>query len=82
MSKRSPHIPHPLRAKGHALRMEWSGERGVEASSTGICPCGWTESASSQKEVRNEYRSHLLRVLGISIYDYLDANQRRKAGLS
>ncbi len=64
-------IPRPLRAPGHALTLEWSGERGVEASSTGTCPCGWTESASSQKEVRNEYRYHLLRVLGISIEAYM-----------
>ena len=80
--KQTPHIPHPLRAKGHTLRVEWSGERGAEASSTGTCLCGWTESASSQKEVRNEYRWHLLRVLGISIDDYLNARQRRKAGLA
>jgi hypothetical protein len=39
--------------------MEWSGERGEESSSTGTCPCGWTESASSQKVVRSEYRAHL-----------------------
>jgi hypothetical protein len=64
-------IPRPLRAPGHALTLEWSGERGVEASSTGTCPCGWTESASSQKEVRNEYRYHLLRVLGISMDEYM-----------
>jgi hypothetical protein len=56
-----------LRAKGHALTIEWSGERGVESSSTGTCRCGWTESASNQDEVRNEYRFHLMRVLGISI---------------
>lgn len=48
-----------LRVKGHRLRMEWSGETGVESSSTGFCPCGWSESASSQAEVRNEYRFHL-----------------------
>jgi predicted small metal-binding protein len=60
-------IPRVLRAKGHALTLEWSGERGVESSSTGVCHCGWTESASSQDEVRNEYRFHLMRVLGISV---------------
>ena len=64
MSKRK--APNVLRAKGHALRLEWSGERGAEASSTGTCACGWEESASSQKEVRHEYRCHLMRVLGIS----------------
>lgn len=76
MSKRTVHIPYPLRANGHALKLEWSGERGVEASSTGSCPCGWSESASSQDEVRNEYRFHLLRVLGISPDAYL--RQRSK----
>jgi hypothetical protein len=55
-----------LRAKGHALTIEWSGESGIESSSTGTCRCGWTESASNQYEVRNEYRFHLMRVLGIS----------------
>ena len=60
-------VKKPLRAKGHALTMEWSGERGVESSSTGICRCGWTESASNQDEVRNEYRFHLMRVLGIEV---------------
>ena len=49
----------PRRIKGHKLTMEWSGEYGVESSSTGTCPCGWTESASSQAVVRDEYRWHL-----------------------
>lgn len=49
------------RVKGHALSLEWSGERGSESSSTGICKCGWEESASSQLEVRHEYRHHLKR---------------------
>jgi predicted small metal-binding protein len=52
-----------LRAKGHALRMEWSGEYGQESSSTGFCRCGWEESSSSQDEVRNEYAFHLRKVL-------------------
>lgn len=52
-----------LRAKGHALRMEWSGEYGQESSSTGYCRCGWEESCSSQDEVRNEYHWHLRKVL-------------------
>ena len=39
--------------------MEWSGEHGIESSSTGECPCGWSESASSQRVVREEYRYHL-----------------------
>lgn len=54
-----------LSAPGHALTMEWSGEIGTESSSTGYCKCGgWEESASSQQEVRNEYRFHLRKVLG------------------
>jgi hypothetical protein len=54
-----------LRAPGHALTVEWSGEHGPESSSTGTCACGrWQESASSQDEVRNEYRFHLRGVLG------------------
>jgi DnaJ-class molecular chaperone len=51
-----------LRAKGHKLTMTWSGEYGVESSSTGTCPCGWQESASNQTVVRFEYRQHLLSV--------------------
>lgn len=47
------------RIPGHALTVEWSGEYGAESSSTGTCRCGWSESASSQREVRNEYRWHL-----------------------
>ena len=54
--------PRPRRIKGHALKMEWSGEYGVESSSTGFCKCGWEESASSQNEVRNEYGFHLSKV--------------------
>lgn len=53
-----------LRAKGHKLTMTWSGEYGEESSSTGECPCGWTESGSSQEVVRYEYRWHLAQVLG------------------
>jgi len=52
-----------LRASGHALKIEYSGETGVERSSTGFCRCGWMESASVQREVRNEYYWHLKRVL-------------------
>ena len=52
-----------LRAKGHKLTLEWSGEYGYEASSTGFCICGWQESASSQEECRHEYRCHLEAVL-------------------
>lgn len=51
--------PRPLRAAGHRLRMQWSGEHGAESSSTGTCACGWEESASSQKVVRGEYRHHI-----------------------
>lgn len=53
-----------MRLKGHALSMEWSGETGIESSSTGTCRCGhWTESASSQAVLRQEYRWHLESVL-------------------
>jgi hypothetical protein len=52
-----------LRAKGHKLTLEWSGEYGVEASSTGYCICGWSESASNQEECRHEYRCHLESVI-------------------
>jgi hypothetical protein len=49
-----------VRIRGHALAVEWNGEYGVESSSTGTCRCGkWEESASSQAEVRFEYREHL-----------------------
>jgi hypothetical protein len=55
--------PTPRRIPGHALSMEWSGEHGAESSSTGTCKCGqWEESASSQQEVRSEYRWHLKKV--------------------
>lgn len=54
-----------LRAPGHKLSLSWSGEYGVESSSTGTCTCGWEESASSQAVVRQEYRWHLERVLGV-----------------
>lgn len=55
-----------LRAPGHTLTLEWSGETGrYETSSTGTCECGWEESASSQNEGRFEYRNHLERVLGV-----------------
>lgn len=49
-----------LRFKGHKLTIQFSGERTrAERSSTGYCTCGWSESASVQSEVRNEYRFHL-----------------------
>lgn len=50
----------PLRLPGHKLTMRWSGEYGIESSSTGECACGWQESASNQHEVRFEYNMHLL----------------------
>ena len=50
-----------MRIKGHKLTVEWSGERGAESTSTGYCTCGWEESASSQRVVRQEYRWHLER---------------------
>lgn len=53
-----------LSAPGHRLTVKWSGEYGAESSSTGFCPCGWTESASNQDEVRFEYRMHLSAVTG------------------
>jgi predicted small metal-binding protein len=52
----------PRRVKGHKLTMSWSGEYGIESSSTGFCRCGWQESASNQNEVRHEYRMHLQNV--------------------
>lgn len=49
-----------VRLAGHALTVEFSGERSRdERSSTGFCRCGWSESASVQDEVRFEYRMHL-----------------------
>ena len=49
-----------MRVPGHRLTVEWNGERErAESASTGRCPCGWSESCSSQKEVRREYRFHL-----------------------
>jgi hypothetical protein len=53
-----------FRVPGHALKVTWSGEYGIESSSTGECKCGWQESASNQHEVRFEYRHHLRRVAG------------------
>jgi hypothetical protein len=56
--------PKGTKVPGHSLSMEWSGEYGAESSSTGTCKCGnWTESASTQFEVRREYRWHLASVL-------------------
>lgn len=53
-----------LRAKGHKLTLEWSGERAFyERSSTATCTCGWQESASTQEECRHEYRCHLESVI-------------------
>ena len=52
-------IRKSLRIPGHKLTIEWSGEYGVESTSTGTCTCGWQESASNQNEVRFEYREHL-----------------------
>jgi hypothetical protein len=56
-----------LRAHGHKLSLEWSGETSrYETSSTGTCVCGqWEESASNQQEVRFEYRNHLERLLHV-----------------
>lgn len=56
-----------LRVPGHKLTVTWSGERGREASSTGVCTCGWTESCSSQSEVRNEFRHHLKSLSGTDL---------------
>lgn len=52
-----------LRASGHRLTVEWSGEYGYESSSTGTCTCGWAESGGSEEVVREEYRWHLIDVL-------------------
>lgn len=51
-----------MRVPGHKLTLVWSGERGVESSSTAHCACGWSESASSQFICRFEYRNHLRQV--------------------
>lgn len=51
----------PMRLVGHKLTLQWSGERGSEASSTGFCTCGWSECCSSQEKVREEYRHHIAR---------------------
>jgi len=52
----------PTRLVGHKLTVEFSGERSrEERSSTGYCICGWSESASTQNEVRFEYRVHVKR---------------------
>ena len=67
-----------MRAQGHALTMVWSGEYGQESSSTGFCRCGWEESASSQREVRNEYHWHLRKVLEAAD----EAERATLAGLS
>ena len=49
-----------MRISGHKLTIEGSGERTrAERSSTGYCPCGWSESASTVAGVRHEYRCHL-----------------------
>lgn len=48
-----------LRVPGHKLTITWSGETGIESSSTGECTCGWQEAASNQHHVRFEYRHHL-----------------------
>lgn len=45
--------------KGHKLTLSWSGEYGVESSSTASCICGWQESGSNQEVCRFEYRQHL-----------------------
>jgi len=59
--------PRGWRHKDHKLTLEWSGEYGQEASSTGTCKCGWEESCSSQAEVRNEYGFHLQKVFNQTI---------------
>lgn len=57
-----------LRAAGHKLAMEWSGEHGIESTSTGTCKCGaWSESASNRDEVAHEYAMHLGSVLGLRL---------------
>lgn len=50
---------HTKPLKGHKLTLTWSGEYGVESSSTAHCACGWQESGSSQEVCRFEYRQHL-----------------------
>jgi hypothetical protein len=45
------------------VSLQWSGERGVEGSTTATCACGWQESASTRREAQREHRAHLARVL-------------------
>ena len=52
-----------LRVPGHKLTLTWSGETGIESSSTGECSCGWMESGSNRYQCRHEYRHHLLTVI-------------------
>ena len=53
--------PQRPRLAGHKLHtVEWNGEYGAEMASTGHCICGWSESASTKRLVREEYRQHLL----------------------
>lgn len=78
-------MPKRARIPGHKVTMEWSGEYGEESSSTGTCTCGWEESCSSQREVRNEFGFHKRRMwarmrLGLFTKAELDlafANQKR-----
>lgn len=58
-----------LRLSGHKLTITWSGEYGIESSSTGECACGWTESASNQREVRFEYRRHVAKEIAKRVLD-------------
>lgn len=52
-----------MRVKGHALTVVSNDERAREEhAATGTCRCGWEESASSRRVVRDEYYFHLLRI--------------------
>ena len=52
-------IKHTKPLRGHKLTIEWSGEYGIESTSTGTCKCGWTESGSSREIVRDEAEAYL-----------------------
>jgi len=61
MTRRPPHR-RPIRVPGHKLTITWSGEYGIESSSTGTCLCGWSESGSNREIVRDEYHHHMRKV--------------------
>lgn len=53
--------------KGHKrIEFESAGERKrIENSWTWVCECGKQESTSTKKEGMNEWRFHILHVMGV-----------------